>query len=324
MLTPPEQPAAVQPAELPSRRDDPACQVYVGNLPYSLRWQDLKDHMKQAGQCLDARILTVDGTDWGRSRGVGIVRYESEEEAQAAISQLNGSELQGRAIVVDVWTGSSGKWQQERAERIQNVDAAAAVDQAKPGDWICPMCKDLQFARNTSCRTCGAGGGGKGKSQETVELANGQVARPGDWICPFCNDLQFARNAMCRNCNGGKGGYSKGGNGKGGRGKGGAGFGKGFGRGNQVHGENLVYIGNLSYDVSWQDLKDHMKQAGTVEFCSVLTEDGTDYGRSKGAGCVRFSTEEEVLQAIATLAETELKGRRILVNRWSGGKGCGK
>ncbi|CAK0859527.1 unnamed protein product [Prorocentrum cordatum] len=162
-----------------------------------------------------------------------------------------------------------------------------------------------------SCRTCGAGCKGKGKSQDSsTVLENGQVARPGDWICPFCNDLQFARNAACRNCGGGgKGGCG----GKGGYGKGGAGFGKGFGRGNQVHGENLVYIGNLSYEVSWQDtdLKDHMKQAGSVEFCSILTDDGTDYGRSKGAGCVRFATDEEVQRAIDTLAETELKGRRI-------------
>lgn len=309
------------PSEGP-RLDDSSCQVYVGNLPYSLRWQELKDHMKQVGQCVNARILTVDGTDWGRSRGVGIVRYAAEDDAQAAIAQLNGSEIMGRTIVVDVWTGSSGRWAQERAERLQQAEAdgeGRPNQQAKPGDWICPFCKDLQFARNPYCRNCGGGGG----RDREVELDNGQVARPGDWLCPFCGDLQFARNAFCRNCGGGAKGGGKGGFGKGRYGKG-MDLGKGFGRGNTVHGENLVYVGNLSYECSWQDLKDHMKQAGNVEFCSVLTEDGTDWGRSKGAACVRYSSDEEVEQAIATLAETELKGRKIIVGRWNAGKGGGR
>lgn len=211
---------------------------------------------------------------------------------------------------------------------------------AKPGDWICPMCNDLQFARNVMCRNCG--GVGKGGSKGTPAVSN---AKPGDWICTTCNDLQFARNVVCRNCGpsgmsgiskGGFSGYGKGGfamaaYGKGGWGKkgfggfNGKGFGKGFGGGKQteVHGDPnlLVYVGNLKYEVKWQDLKDHMKQAGNVEYCRVLTEDGTDWGRSKGAGCVRYSTEEEVQVAIQTLAETDLMGRKILVDRWTARKG---
>lgn len=103
---------------------------------------------------------------------------------------------------------------------------------------------------------------------------------------------------------------------------------KGYGGGakNEVHGDPnlLVYVGNLKYEVKWQDLKDHMKQAGTVEYCKVLTEDGTDWGKSRGAGCVRYSSREEVVEAIASLSETELQGRRILVGHWTGGKGKGK
>lgn len=307
----------------PSKPENQACQVYVGNLPYSVKWQELKDHMKTIGNCENARILTVDGTEWGRSRGVGVVRFSTEAEAQLAIEKLNGSEMNGRVIVVDQWTGSSGKWQEERAERIQKLgEGGGSAQEAKPGDWICPMCNDLQFARNMSCRTCG-GKGGKG--------GNVPNAKPGDWICPTCNDLQFARNMACRNCGTfGKGGFKGGkGGGKGMMaamfmGKGFKGF-KGFGgKFNEVHGDNLVYVGNLAYEIQWQDLKDHMKQAGTVEFCRVLTEDGTDWGRSKGAGCVRYSSEEEVERAISMLAESELKGRKILVDRWAGGKGKGK
>eukprot|EP00747_Dinoflagellata_sp_TGD_P023971 gnl/TRDRNA2_/TRDRNA2_130214_c0_seq2.p1 gnl/TRDRNA2_/TRDRNA2_130214_c0~~gnl/TRDRNA2_/TRDRNA2_130214_c0_seq2.p1 ORF type:complete len:237 (-),score=36.44 gnl/TRDRNA2_/TRDRNA2_130214_c0_seq2:289-999(-) len=97
---------------------------------------------------------------------------------------------------------------------------------------------------------------------------------------------------------------------------------KGFGKGKtQVHGDpsSLVYVGNLKYEVKWQDLKDHMKQAGTVEFCKILTEDGTDFGRSKGAACIRYSNAAEAKAAIVTLAETELQGRKILVDHWTSG-----
>lgn len=198
------------------------------------------------------------------------------------------------------------------------------------------MCNDLQFARNIVCRNCG--GVGKGGTKGTPAVPN---AKPGDWICAMCGDLQFARNSVCRNCGPagmgakgggaslGKGGYAIAAFGKGGWGKKGfAGFyGKGLGKGfggkqSEVHGdpELLVYVGNLKYEVKWQDLKDHMKQAGNVEFCRVLTEDGTDWGRSKGSGCVRYSTQAEVQNAIETLAESELMGRRILVDRWTARK----
>mmetsp|Transcript_53076 Transcript_53076/g.123546 ORF Transcript_53076/g.123546 Transcript_53076/m.123546 type:complete len:244 (-) Transcript_53076:84-815(-) len=222
--------------------DENATQVYVGNLPYELKWQELKDHFKAVGAVESARILTDNGTDWGRSRGVGIVQFKTEASAQAAVAELNGSELQGRSIVVDPWTGSSGKWKQEQKDNGKGK------------------------------------GNGKGKD------------------------------------NGGCKGLSLG---KGGKGKGGGGFG---GRVHEVHGENLVYVGNLPYEVKWQDLKDHMKQAGNVEFCNVLTEDGTEFGRSKGVGCVRFSTEAEVQNAIAMLNESELMGRNLLVDVWTSGK----
>lgn len=81
--------------------------VYVANLPFSAEWQELKDHFSQCGTVEYARVLTKDGgssvSTKGRSRGVGYVRFSTIEEAQAAIDTLNGSELDGRELVVDVW-----------------------------------------------------------------------------------------------------------------------------------------------------------------------------------------------------------------------------
>jgi len=75
----------------------------------------------------------------------------------------------------------------------------------KPGDWLCPACGDLNFARNEACRRCGgakpadagfAGGGGCGGG-----FGGGPpVGKPGDWMCPNCGDHNFARNMACRKC----------------------------------------------------------------------------------------------------------------------------
>lgn len=72
----------------------------------------------------------------------------------------------------------------------------------------------------------------------------------------------------------------------------------------------FVYVGNLSWDVKWQDLKDHMKEAGNVIRADVLV--GED-GRSKGCGIVEYGTVEEANQAILVLHNTNLNGRSIFV-----------
>jgi len=268
-------------AQKGGKPEDSSRSVYVGNLSFKSKWQELKDHFKQIGEVENARVLTEDGTEWGRSRGVGIVRFKTEAEVELAIARLNGVELDGRALVVDPWTGSSGKWKEQ-----QKKGGAAPL-----------------MLANQPATTVAA-----------AAAASGQETRPGDWICPVCQDLQFARNTVCRNC--GPSGKGKGG----GAFMGGKGGGKGGGKRIEVTGEHLVYVGNLAYEVRWKDLKDHMKQAGTVEFCNVLTEDGTEYGKSKGVGCVRFSSDAEVQQAIAMLSESDLMGRKILVDRWTSNK----
>ena len=70
-----------------------------------------------------------------------------------------------------------------------------------------------------------------------------------------------------------------------------------------------VYVGNLSWGTSWQDLKDHMRQAGTVNFCNVMGRNG----RSQGCGLVEFATVEDAQAAITTLHDSELDGRKIFV-----------
>ena len=71
-----------------------------------------------------------------------------------------------------------------------------------------------------------------------------------------------------------------------------------------------VFVGNLSWDAAWQDLKDHMREAGEVTRADIMT--GPD-GRSKGCGIVEYATVEEAKKAVLTLNDTELSGRQIFV-----------
>ena len=72
--------------------------LYVGNLPFSATDQSLMDTFSQCGTVDSARIIM--DRDSGRSKGFGFVEMSSESEAQAAISQFNGSDQQGRPMTV--------------------------------------------------------------------------------------------------------------------------------------------------------------------------------------------------------------------------------
>ena len=72
--------------------------LFVGNLSFSTSDTDLRELFSTVGTCERATVLADRAT--GRSRGFGFVEMGSAEEAQRAINQLNGRELQGRAINV--------------------------------------------------------------------------------------------------------------------------------------------------------------------------------------------------------------------------------
>ena len=73
--------------------------LYVGNLPYSFRDDDLKQAFSQHGTVTSAKVMME--RDTGRSKGFGFVEMSSDAEAQAAISGMNGKSIDGRDMVVN-------------------------------------------------------------------------------------------------------------------------------------------------------------------------------------------------------------------------------
>lgn len=90
---------------------------------------------------------------------------------------------------------------------------------------------------------------------------------------------------------------------------------------------NKLYVGNLSFNITNDDLMDYFAEAGSVQSANVVED--RDTGRSRGFGFVEMSSDEEAQSAIEQLNGQEFEGRNIVVNearprennRGGGGRG---
>lgn len=72
--------------------------IYVGNLSYAMSEEELRQVFEDYGQVESATIIM--DRDTGQSKGFGFVEMPTESEAQAAIAELNGRQIGGRALTV--------------------------------------------------------------------------------------------------------------------------------------------------------------------------------------------------------------------------------
>ncbi len=76
-----------------------ATKLYVGGLPYSVTESQLEELFSQHGEVRSAKVITDKFT--GRSRGFGFVELGSDEAGRKAIEGLNGTQLEGRTLIVN-------------------------------------------------------------------------------------------------------------------------------------------------------------------------------------------------------------------------------
>eukprot|EP00887_Chlorella_sp_A99_P006612 scaffold3.g6612.t1 len=194
-----------------------ARRVYVGNLSWGTSWQTLKDRFSEVGNVRYADVLREAGPG-SRSKGCGIVEFETPEEALAAIQQLNHTDLDGRQI-----------FDREDYE-LRQAEGALSGSEAS-------------YRQGPPKRVNRSGGGGGGGS------------------------VTIGRR---------------------------------------------VYVGNLPFELTWQDLKDHFRSAGNlrVTHADILTDPS---GQSKGCGIVEFESPSDALKSISLLSNSLLGGRQISV-----------
>jgi len=270
------------------------CRVYIGNLSWDTQWQDLKDHMRQlGGDVTRADIMT--GPD-GRSKGCGIVEFASSFDAHAAISQLNNSELQGRQILVredreentmtggninnnntNLGAGSTRVYVNNLAWDVKWQDLKDHMRQAGNVTYA-----EVFLSLDDRSKGCGIVeyDNTKAAAKAMRELNGSDLNGRQIYVREDREDKKVENKAgNNRNNNGGAGGRQ-------------------------------LFVGNLTFDTTWQDLKDHFAQSGTVERSDIVS--GND-GRSKGFGLIKFANRNEANRAINQLNGTELNGRQITV-----------
>jgi RNA recognition motif-containing protein len=106
--------------------------IYVGNLPFSIGQDELKEAFSKFGDIEEAVVISDKFS--GRSKGFGFVTFGKDEEAAKAVSEMNGKDLSGRELKVSEArpmdsdkSGSSSR----PSEGTGNADAEAAEDTAE-------------------------------------------------------------------------------------------------------------------------------------------------------------------------------------------------
>jgi len=74
--------------------------LFIGNLPYSVTTDQLKDLFSEYGEIANATVIFDKRS--GRSKGFGFVEYTEEEAASKAVEAMKGKEIEGRGMVVNV------------------------------------------------------------------------------------------------------------------------------------------------------------------------------------------------------------------------------
>ncbi|TPX74376.1 hypothetical protein CcCBS67573_g04352 [Chytriomyces confervae] len=318
--------------------------MYVGNLPYSVGWQDLKDLFRNAGGVVRADIPT----DYqGRSKGFGTVTMSSVEEARKAIGMYNGFDWNGRRIEVREDrtfvegaaprhnNGPRNNFQNQQQNHQQsqphNANAATEIQQTQSfnQELQSPQHQAQQMQQpapqgNTAGRQLFIGNlpftlqwqelkdlfRQDGGTVLRADIAIDNQGRSRGYGQVLMSTVEEAKEAVAK-----LNGTEVGGRmievredkyaGEGGQ-QGFHGQQSGFVQGTQV------FVGNLPYSSRWQDLKDLFRPLGLNPIhADIMTENET--GRSKGCGMVRFASREEADKAVQNLNGTNVMGRNIIV-----------
>ena len=89
--------------------------IYVGNMPYSVTSEDLSDMFKEYGDVAEATVIM--DRESGRSKGFGFVEMRSNPDADRAMKALNGTQLDGRALMVNQARPRESRPREERSNR---------------------------------------------------------------------------------------------------------------------------------------------------------------------------------------------------------------
>ncbi|KAG7663325.1 GBP2 [[Candida] subhashii] len=164
----------------PSSRDQPTkpgTEIFVGNLPFSINWQALKDIMRDAGEVVRADVRL---DSWGKSRGFGTVVFNTPEEANKAIEMFQGYEIEGRKLDTrpgrtqvrpererDSYRGNSSH-EDHRQDRVSSAPVSSANTSYSSNR---PALRNSEFTEGVT---------GHGERSDTIYVSNLPFATQND------------------------------------------------------------------------------------------------------------------------------------------------
>lgn len=154
------------PSSATAQQIKPGTEIFVGNLPFSINWQALKDIMRDAGEVVRADVRL---DNWGKSRGFGTVVFKTPEEAEKAIGMFQGYEIEGRKL--DTRPGRT----QTRVDSYKSSDGAYEGSSASSANTSFssnrPALKNSEFTEGVT---------GHGERSDTIYVSNLPFATQND------------------------------------------------------------------------------------------------------------------------------------------------
>ena len=282
----------------PAGAVDPSRRVYIGNLPWSVDWRQLKDLLRQCGE-----VMYVDvAVEGNRSKGYATAEFATSEAAAECIRQFNDFEVEGRTLNVREdreprsLTSEGLSVSSDAGLRrlyIGNIPLSVSWQDLK--DHLRKHCEvlhvDIPIEGDRSRGYAIAEFPSTAEAVACIRHFHGTEFRGSslnireDRETPTktlpTQDRSFGDNRVVKAIS------------------------------SSAPSSCRVFVSNLSYDVAWQDLKDHFRSCGEVVRADVAVEDGSR--RSRGFGFIEYSTTSEAMQAIQVLNNSVLLGREIHV-----------
>ena len=276
-------------------------------------WQDLKDYMRKAGDVIRAEVIADSD---GRSKGFGVCEFGNQRDAQTAIDTLNETEFKGRTIYVREDTKDPPPPPQSRDDRGWDYDRGRNGGSRGNDDrsmdtgglnsiYVWNLSYDTTWQHlEDHCRRTGnvesatilTGHDGRSSGCGVVVYQDSRGASRA--LRELDNTLLDGREIRVREDRGNNEDRRSNDRRREGRHTSGS------------NSSSQLYVGNLSFKTSWQELKDHFRKCGQVSHADVV--EGPD-GRKRGYGIVRFTHVRDAERAIDELDGVELDGRSLEV-----------
>lgn len=274
------------------------CQVWVGNLPYSVKWQVLKDMCKDYGF---VTRVDIEETDNGYSKGYGIVLFETNAAARACINSLNGYNLDGRELTVKFDEKESSQVIVTRKrQKFSNTDSQIVGNHFLLSDELSSQQGSANFQLwvgnlpfNVRWQEL------KDLCKEYGFVTRVDISTDDDGRSKGYAIVGFKDHASARACIEDLNGSSLGGRElivK---------FDEKAGLGTS----SVVYVGNLPWSVKWQELKGMCQSFGFVIHVDIPEN---DEGGSKGYALVKYEDTDSAQNCIKHLNGKVLNGRELL------------